>query len=142
MPYSIRSVDVPAGSDRSRSGETRRPSAVTIPSMRGGGGRCVGGRLVRIDHRHAETCRDPQTPVVAANAADAGLPRLRALLHAVGFVVERVLELVRRIRGDLVDFARMEPDHRRAGVHADPDVTLAVLDQHGHEIASAARSPA
>ena len=87
-----------------------------------GGGRPRAAEGAGIDDRHAETGRHPEPPVAAADAAHAGLPRLRAELHAVGFVVERVFELMRRIAGDLVDFSRMEADHRGARVHADPDV--------------------
>ena len=87
-----------------------------------------------IDHRHAQTGRDPQASVTATNAADTRLPRLRSELHPVGFVEQRVLELIRRIGGDLVDLARMETDDRGARIHADPDLTLQILDENGHQI--------
>src|SRR4029079_18273713 len=76
----------------------------------------------------------PRAPVVPAPPAHAGLPRLRALLQAIRLVVERVFELVRRVRGDFVYFSGIKTNHRRAGIHAHPDVAFGVLDENGHEI--------
>ncbi len=55
-------------------------------------------------------------------------------MHAIRLVIERVFELVRRVRGDFVYFRGIETNHGRAGIHADPDVAFGVLDEDGHEI--------
>src|SRR5678815_3333034 len=64
LPYSIRKVEVRAGSDRPRSAEMRRPSA-TIASICGGGGRLDGGRLLgsmTVMPRPVATQRRPSLP--------------------------------------------------------------------------------
>jgi hypothetical protein len=93
------------------------------------------------DHRHAGTGHEPERAVLATYRARVA-PPVDDAAQAVRHVVERVLDLMRRVGGHAIDFLAGEADEAGAGVHAHPEPARGIFDDRRHDALGKAILPA